>query len=96
MGAFLGLRLTIFTILAASVTGSVFGVWTIFAVWVKRSWRRRRVFHDSGFAALRGGWASAAVAMRRHQMPFGVFLGSMGLVAFFFGPQFLHWYWKLM
>jgi hypothetical protein len=29
-------------------------------------------------------------------MPFGVFLGSMGLVAFFFGQQFLRWYWGQM
>jgi hypothetical protein len=29
-------------------------------------------------------------------MPFGVFLGSMGLVAFFYGQQFISWYWRLM
>jgi hypothetical protein len=29
-------------------------------------------------------------------MPFGVFLGSMGLLAFFFGQQFIHWYWRQM
>jgi len=28
-------------------------------------------------------------------MPFGVFLGSMALVAFFFGNQFLRWYGTL-
>jgi hypothetical protein len=27
-------------------------------------------------------------------MPFGVFLGGMGLLAFFFGQQFIHWYWR--
>jgi prepilin signal peptidase PulO-like enzyme (type II secretory pathway) len=32
------------------------------------------------------------VALRRYQMPFGVFLGSMGLAAFFFGRQVLDWY----
>jgi len=96
MGAFLGLRLTILTILAASITGSVFGLWTVFAVWIKRTQRRKRVFHESGSAARRNAWGSAVVALRRHQMPFGVFLGSMGLVAFFFGQQFLRWYWRLM
>jgi hypothetical protein len=29
-------------------------------------------------------------------MPFGVFLGSMALVAFLFGDRFLHWYWGLL
>jgi leader peptidase (prepilin peptidase) / N-methyltransferase len=96
IGAFVGLRLTILTIFAASIAGSFFGLWTVFAVWIKRTQRRRQVFHESGAAARRNAWPSAMVALRRHQMPFGVFLGSMGLVAFFFGQQFLHWYWRLM
>jgi leader peptidase (prepilin peptidase) / N-methyltransferase len=96
IGSFVGLRLTILTIFAASIAGSFFGLWTVFAVWIKRAQRRRQVFHESGAAARRNAWASAMVALRRHQMPFGVFLGSMGLVAFFFGQQFLHWYWRLM
>ena len=96
MGSFLGLRLTILTIFAASITGSLYGLWTVFAVWIKRMQRRKHVFHESGAAARRNAWASALIALRRHQMPFGVFLGSMGLVAFFYGQQFLSWYWRLM
>jgi len=96
IGSFVGLRLTILTMLAGSVAGSCFGLWTVFAVWIKRTQRRRQVFHESGSAARRNAWASAMVALRRHQMPFGVFLGSMGLVAFFFGQQFLQWYWRQM
>jgi len=96
IGAFLGVRLTIVTIFAASMAGSIFGLWTVFAVWIKRVQRRKHVFHESGAAARKNAWASALVALRRHQMPFGVFLGSMGLVAFFFGQQFLHWYWRLL
>jgi leader peptidase (prepilin peptidase) / N-methyltransferase len=96
IGSFLGLRLTILTIFAASIAGSLFGLWTVFAVWIKRTQRRRHVFHESGVIARRHAWASALVALRRHQMPFGVFLGSMGLVAFFFGQQFLRWYWRLL
>jgi leader peptidase (prepilin peptidase)/N-methyltransferase len=96
LGSFLGLRLTILTMAAASISGSMFGLWTVFAVWIKRVQRRKQVFHESGAAARRNAWASALVALRRHQMPFGVFLGSMGLVAFFFGQQFLHWYWRGM
>ena len=94
MGAFLGLRLTILTIFASSLAGSLFGLWTVFAVWIKRTQRRKHVFHESGSAARRHAWASAVIALRRHQMPFGVFLGSMGLVAFFYGQQFLRWYWR--
>jgi leader peptidase (prepilin peptidase)/N-methyltransferase len=96
IGSFVGLRLTILTIFAASITGSLFGLWTVFVVWVKRVQRRKHVFHESGPAARRHAWASALVALRRHQMPFGVFLGSMGLVAFFWGQQFLRWYWRRM
>jgi hypothetical protein len=33
--------------------------------------------------------------LRRFPIPFGVFLGSMAIVAFFFGNQFFHWYWRL-
>ena len=94
LGSFLGLRLTILTMAAASIVGSIFGLWTVFAVWIKRVQRRKHVFHESGAAARRNAWASALVALRRHQMPFGVFLGSIGLVAFFFGQQFLRWYWR--
>jgi len=96
MGSFLGLRLTIVTMAAASVAGSFFGLWTVFAVWIKRTQRRKSVFHETGAKARRNAWASALIALRRHQMPFGVFLGSMGLVAFFFGQQFLGWYLRLM
>lgn len=94
IGAFVGLRLTMLTILAASLAGSFFGLWTVFAVWVKRTSRRKRAFHESGSTARKRAWASAQVALRRHQMPFGVFLGGTALVAFFFGQQFLRWYWR--
>lgn len=94
IGAFLGFRLTLLTMAAASVAGSFFGLWTVLVVWIKRTQRRKRVFKESGTDARKHAWASAVVALRRHQMPFGVFLGSMALVAFFFGPQFLAWYWR--
>jgi leader peptidase (prepilin peptidase)/N-methyltransferase len=96
IGSFLGLRLTILTMAAASIAGSFFGLWTVFAVWIKRTKRRKNVFHETGAAARRNAWSSALVALRRHQMPFGVFLGGMALMAFFFGQQFLHWYWRGM
>lgn len=95
VGAFLGLKLTMLTIFAGSISGSLFGWWTVLAVWIKRSRRRIARNHESSSKARRRAWASAAIALRRHQMPFGVFLGAMAMVAFFFGNQLLQWYWRL-
>ena len=91
VGAFLGMKLTIFTIFTASLAGSVFGLTTIFVVWLKRTHRFMRRLANAQ-AARRRGWQSAQVVYRNYQMPFGVFLGSMAMIAFFFGNQFLHWY----
>lgn len=92
IGSFVGLRLTIVTLFAASLAGSAIGLTMVARVWVKRTERRRRAFHESGPVARKRAWASAMVALRRYQMPFGVFLGSMGLLSFLFGQRFLHWY----
>lgn len=96
IGAFLGFKLTIFTLFAASIAGSIVGLSTVFIIWVKRTRRRVARHHETVREARHRAWGSAAIALRRHQMPFGVFLGSMAMVAFFFGNQFLRWYWGLM
>ena len=96
VGAFLGFKLTIFTIFAASIAGSLFGLWTVLAVWLKRTRRRMRRLHESAGDARRHAWASALIALRRHQMPFGVFLGTTAMLALFFGNRFLAWYWRLL
>ena len=90
VGAFLGLKLTVFTLFAASVLGSLFGVGTVLAVWIKRTrrWRQRRPA-----IARQRAWQSAKLVYRRYEMPFGVFLGPMAMLAFFFGNQVLGWYW---
>ena len=95
IGSFLGVKLTILTIFAASLAGSLFGIWTVLAVWMKRTRRRIVRHHENSRVARKHAWASAVIALRRHQMPFGVFLGSMAMVAFFFGNRFLGWYWRL-
>jgi leader peptidase (prepilin peptidase)/N-methyltransferase len=95
VGAFLGVKLTMFTIFAGSIAGSLFGLWTVLAVWIKRSRRRMTRNHEPAAEARRRAWASAAIALRRHQMPFGVFLGSMAMIAFFVGNRFLQWYWRM-
>jgi leader peptidase (prepilin peptidase)/N-methyltransferase len=96
IGAFFGIKLTIFTIFAGSIAGSLFGLWTILAVWIKRTRRRIVRNHEPAKQARRRAWESAAIALRRHQMPFGVFLGGMAMVAIFFGNQFFRWYWGLL
>lgn len=96
VGAFLGVKLTVLTLFAASITGSLFGLGTVLMVWVKRTRRRMTRHHETAAAARRRARESAAIALRRHQMPFGVFLGSMAMAAFFFGEQFLRWYWRLL
>ena len=96
IGAFLGAKLTIFTLFAASISGSLFGLWTVFAVWVKRARRRMLRKHESAIAAFRHAGESASIALRRYQMPFGVFLGSMAMLAFLVGNRFLRWYWGLL
>ncbi len=96
VGAFLGTKLTIFTLFTASIAGSLFGLWTVLAVWIKRTRRRMARHHEPAQRARRRAWESATIALRRHQMPFGVFLGGMAMVAFFFGNSFLRWYWGLL
>jgi leader peptidase (prepilin peptidase)/N-methyltransferase len=94
IGAFLGLKLTVFTIFAASLVGSLFGLTTVLLVWMKRTRRFTRRFANAQ-AARRRGWQSAQMVYRYYQLPFGVFLGSMALLALFFGNHFLGWYGRL-
>ena len=53
VGAFLGLKLTIFTLFTASIAGSLFGLSTVLAVWIKRTRRRMERHHEP--AGRRGG-----------------------------------------
>jgi leader peptidase (prepilin peptidase)/N-methyltransferase len=94
VGAFLGMKLTILTIFTASLAGSVFGLTTVLLVWIKRTQRFTRRLGDLQ-EARRRGWQSAQMVYRHYQMPFGVFLGSMALLALFVGNQFLRWYGRL-
>lgn len=91
VGAFLGMKLTIFTIFTASLAGSLFGLSTVLIVWLKRT-RRFRPRVANAQAARRRGWQSAQMVYRYYQMPFGVFLGGMALFALFFGNPLLRWY----
>jgi leader peptidase (prepilin peptidase)/N-methyltransferase len=91
VGAFLGIKLTVFTIFTASLTGSLFGLGTVFVVWVKRTHRFMKRLANAR-AARQRAWQSAQVVYRSYQMPFGVFLGAMAIVATFFGNRLWQWY----
>ena len=94
VGAFLGIKLTVFTIFTASLAGSFFGLTTVLVVWLKRTHRFMRQLANAQ-AARRRAWQSAQMVLRFYQMPFGVFLGSMAMFALFFGNQCLRWYGRL-
>jgi len=95
VGAFLGVKLTIFVLFAASLVGSLFGVGTMLVVWLKRTRRRMRVAREPAGVARKRAWQSAALVYRNFQVPFGVFLGSMALVAVFLGDRVIGWYMGL-
>ena len=93
IGAFLGTKLTVLTIFSASLAGSLFGLSTVLAVWIKRR-RRIAARGNSTIEARRRAWHSARVVLRYYEMPFGVFLGTMALLSFLFGNRLMHWYWS--
>jgi leader peptidase (prepilin peptidase)/N-methyltransferase len=95
VGAFLGVKLTVLTIFAASLLGTFFGIGMILAVWMSRTRRRMARHRETKEIARKRAWQSAKLVYRFYQMPFGVFLGSMALFALFFGKNLLDWYWGL-
>jgi leader peptidase (prepilin peptidase)/N-methyltransferase len=96
IGAFLGVKLTLLVLLLGSVIGSLFGLFLIIWVWLKRLARRRRTHRDEPFnAARRRAWQSAILIYRNFEIPFGVFLGSAALFSAFFGVALVRWYWHI-
>jgi leader peptidase (prepilin peptidase)/N-methyltransferase len=93
VGAFLGIKLTVLTMFGASLLGTVFGVSLICGVWMRRTRRRMQRQKESRSTAQRHAWASARLVYRHYQIPFGVFLGSMAIVALFTGKALMTWYW---
>ncbi len=94
-GAFLGVKLTIFTLFFGSLVGSAWGLLTMAVVWWKRMQRGRGRTAAPDEAVRRRAWQSAMVAFRRFQLPFGVFLGGTALLATFLGDLLIRWYWRL-
>jgi len=93
IGAFLGGALTLLVLLLGSVIGSLFGVFLILWVWIKRLARRRKRNSTEPAAVSRSrAWQSATLMVRSFPIPFGVFLGTAALFAVFWGNALIHWY----
>jgi leader peptidase (prepilin peptidase) / N-methyltransferase len=96
IGAFLGLRLTLAVLMIGSLLGTIAGMGLILLVWRKRLARRRQKCpQDSPALARKRAWRSATLIYRNFQLPFGVFLGAAALLAAFWGPSAIRWYWGL-
>lgn len=91
VGAFIGVKLTVLTLMLGSVSGALAGLSAVLIVWRKRLGRRTRAGERPTNARDRA-WQSAQLVMRHFEMPFGVFLGAGAFVAGFFGQRFVDWY----
>jgi leader peptidase (prepilin peptidase) / N-methyltransferase len=89
VGAFLGMKLTLFVLFGASLLGGIYGILVLLVVFSKRL-RRYRGSRSRNAGSL--AWNSASLALRHLELPFGVFLGGMSLLALFFGDNLLSWY----
>ena len=93
IGAFVGVELTLLVLLLGSVIGSLFGVFLILGVWLKRlARRRRRNPSEPAKVARARAWQSARLIPRYFPIPFGVFLGIGALIAAFWGHSLIDWY----
>ena len=95
VGAFLGTKLSLFTIFAGSFLGSIFGFAVMLTIWRKRTQRWRELRKLAAPDARRRAWRSVPIAYQRFQIPFGVFLGSMAIASIFVADQLIRWYWGL-
>jgi leader peptidase (prepilin peptidase) / N-methyltransferase len=95
MGAFLGTKLSMFVIFAGSLLGSVFGFAVMIVIWRKRTERWLVLRKMPAPVARKRAWRSVPIAYQRFQIPFGVFLGSMGIAALFIAEPLYRWYWGM-
>jgi leader peptidase (prepilin peptidase)/N-methyltransferase len=91
IGSFLGIKLTVLTIMFGALGGSIAGFAAMIVVYRKRGRRWRERGHGPAVARDRAR-ASARLLLRHYEMPFGVFLGAASLLAAFFGKPLVDWY----
>ncbi len=92
VGAFLGVKLAVLTLMAGSFMGSVAGIFAFGTVLAKRSRRHLRVKALSPQVARARALQSARLILRHYEMPFGVFLGIAALGSAFYGQRLVNWY----
>jgi len=93
VGAFLGPLLTLFVLCTASLLGGTYGVFLLLTVFRQRLGRYRARL---GPQAPRRAWQAAHVALQGVEIPFGVFLCVMSLVAWFYGVAAIRGYLRLL
>jgi len=64
-------------------------------VWRKRLARRQKRGHETLAESRKRAWRSAALVYRNYEIPFGSFLGTMAILAVFYGDAAFSWYLRL-
>jgi leader peptidase (prepilin peptidase) / N-methyltransferase len=100
VGAFLGLKLAMLTILLGSFSGSVFGFFLLQRRYSERHTAlkalvARKQIVISPDKLIARAQRSAGRALRFLEIPFGVFLGMGALFAAFLGQPLVEWYMRL-
>ncbi|MDE3170847.1 MAG: prepilin peptidase [Acidobacteriota bacterium] len=94
IGAFLGPRLTLLTILAGSLLGSILGLFIIMGLFLG-GWKRGVAERASRRGLGTSPQLRCAVAMK-YPLPFGTYLGVAAVLAVFFGSPIVQWYQSLL
>ncbi len=93
VGSFLGPVLTLFVLATSAIAGGFFGGAVLYTIYRKRMERYRPLL---GARAGARSWQAAQTAMRALEIPFGVFLCTMSLVAWFYGAGLVRGYLRLL
>ncbi len=92
VGSFLGPKAALLTIVMGALLGSVLGGFQILALYFS-GWKDAVAerAHRRKLGSVRELRCELA---QRYQLPFGLFLAAGGLLAIFYGPPFLAWYFS--
>jgi len=93
-GAFLGVERTLLMLFVGSLIGSVIGICVIGFLYIV-GWKKTVAMraHRMGLGTV---GTLRWVLVRRHQLPFGTYLGIAGVVVCLFGTPILNWYQSVL
>lgn len=94
IGAFLGPKLTLLTILAGSLLGSILGILIIASLFLG-GWKRAVAERASRRGLGTAPQLRCAVAMK-YPLPFGTYLGIAAVLVMFFGSPIVQWYQSVL